>query len=247
MRKSPLLIGLSAAGVLLSLACGGSPTDVSDLSIDIPETPAVAGTEISGDFASWKLPDDLESKLKALGYTVDECSLYSEDGETYAECEAHKGETWVLAELNEWGSTTDAMYMAEDNPMAARDGKRVLETTIFNGDAASEAGKALCPKGTKIHTLKADAVAEQLKGMGWTIDETSQEQDPEMVYGEVFAEKDGATLLVEWSYQRGSTGGSEYIRELTGGVMLIGQGDEDVFTLSVLDSKASVALLKKMK
>lgn len=246
MRKSPLLIGLTAGGVLLSLACGGSPTDVSDLSIDIPETPSV-GTEISGDFASWKLPDDLESKLKSLGYTVDECSTYSEDGETYAECEAHKGETWVLAELDEWSSTTDAMYMAEDNPMAARDGKRVLEVTVFNGDAANEAGKKLCPKGTKIHTLKVDTVAEQLKGMGWTIDESSQDQDPDMVYGEVFAEKGESTLLVEWSYARGSTGGDEYIRELSGGVVVIGQGDEDVFTLSVLDMSASTALLKKMK
>lgn len=255
MTKSIVRVGLVASFIGFGLACGGGTTDG-----DISTTPAPAGDQAaapagdgaaapaatgSADFKNWS-DKDVEQRLKAAGWTVEECYSSREDGEEYNDCDAVKGNLAAAVELTKYTNEEDARWTVEDEPAAVRDGKVALEVTVYDGDSAAKVLDQVAPKGTKINAIESSKVEAALKGLGFKIEESSRSREDGMIYEEVYGTKGAGYAVVDWSYKEGGKGGQE-IRITESGSAVVTQGYEDVVSIVILDADKAKALLNDIR
>ncbi len=242
MRSTLTRAGLVVGLVGFGLACGGGATETNELSVtpstDRAATPAAAG---SNKFAEWS-DKDIEARLKADGWTIEECYSSREDGEEYNDCDAVKGKLAAAIELSKFKSEDDARWTVEDEPAALRDGKATLEVTVYDGEAAARVLDQMSPKGARIAQIDSATVESALKGLGYSITESSRSREDGMVYQEVMGTQGDSYAIVDWSYNENGNGGQE-LRLDEGGTAVITQGYEDVVSIVIMDADKAKDLL----
>jgi hypothetical protein len=250
MHNNHVRLALITGFIGFGLACGGGTTETTGVSpapaptgdqVAAPAAPAAVG---SSRFSEWS-DKDIEARLKAAGWTVEECYSSREDGEEYNDCDASKGQMAAAVELSKYKSEEDARWTVEDEPAAVRDGKVALEVTVYDGEAATKVLSGVAPKGQKIAGIDSAAVESALKGLGYEIDESSRSREDGMVYQEVMGTRGDSYAIVDWSYNENGNGGQE-IRIDEGGTAVVTQGYEDVVSIVIMDADKAKALLAEL-
>jgi hypothetical protein len=135
--------------------------------------------------------------------------------------------------------------MAEDNPAAARDGKRVIEITVFDGAAGKAMGEMIVPPGKKLDSVDINAASKTLEGKGWSIEEMSSSNSSGYSSMELIGIKGGNVLVFEIDMRDGDKLSRDE-RSIEEGMFFIEQGDESFLTVAVLDEAQGTKLLKGM-
>ena len=254
--RSKLILPAFFLTAALGLACGGGDTTTTtttlseegDLSQNTTTRPAAdAVNVIVGEpLGKWADPmGETKTRLLALGWSVDSCDMYKDDGEAYYNCSATKGELWADVDITDLSDTQDAKWLAEDNPAAKRDGKRVIEVTIFDGGAGKTLGEMILPAGKKMDSLDMGVAAKVMESKGWDIEEQSSSSSGGYASLEMIGIKGGNVLVVEADMETGQKLTRDE-RSIEEGMFFVQQADESFFTVAVLDEAQGTKLLKSM-
>ena len=246
MHTRSLRVALGAAFVLTALACGSSstPSSTSTPATPAAEAPSEAAAPSGSSLSKWKVPDELESRLEAQGWKVGECWKDKSEGMIAAGCEATKGELVASVDWTQWVDAEEAGWMAE-TPNTVRDGKVTLSATVFDAGKARSLGEQVLPKGSAVTSLSTDMLENAAKQAGYSLESSDYGKEGEWVYTEVVGTRGEDLLLFEAEYTKGSTGGDEE-REVSGGIYMVFQGDDDSFTVGVTDTNAATQLVQAL-
>ena len=255
--RSKLILPAFLLTAALGLACGGGDTttttttlsedgDLSQNTSIRPAADAVVGTVSGEALGKWGDPmAETKKRLGTLGWSVDSCDMYKDSGEVYYNCSATKGQLWADVDISDLSDTQDAKWLAEDNPAAKRDGKRVLEVTVFDGGAGKTLGEMILPSGKKMDTLDMSAASKILQSKGWDIEEQSSSSSGGYTSMEMIGIKGGNVLVVEADMEDGAKLSRDE-RSIEEGMFFVQQADESFFTVAVLDEAQGTKLLKSL-
>ncbi|MFT5584576.1 MAG: hypothetical protein ACI9VR_002161 [Cognaticolwellia sp.] len=254
--QSKLILPAFFIAAVLSLACGGgettsitSPSEEGDLSQTTASRPASdkVGVKLSSEpLAKWADPlAQAKARLTSLGWTVDSCEMFKDGGEVYYNCSANKGEQWADVDISDLADTQSAEWQAEDNPSALRDGKRVIEVTVFDGAAGKVLGELILPPGKKLDTVDMNAASATFESKGWAIEEVSSSSSSGYTSLELIGVKGGNVLVFEIDMLEGEPL-SRDTRSIEEGMFFVEQADESFLTVAVLDEAQGTTLLQAM-
>lgn len=245
--RSKILVPALSLFTLVALACGGREVSTSEgagassSSGSTPSTPAA-----SGPIGGWADPmTELSSRLGAQGWEVSSCEMYTDDGDTYYDCEAAKGPAYAEISMADLSSLEDAKWMVEDEPAAVRDGKRGMLITVYDSAAGKALGEALLPAGSSIRGVERTKAEAAFKGLGYTISESSSGTSDGYSTLEVYGSKSGMNASFTVEYPTSGKGGAED-RSTDEGLFMVFQGDEDSLIVLVDDENQAKALLKAL-
>lgn len=248
MHSKTLVPALSLF-TLFALACGGGEVSTSDGVAVSPgsEGAASSAPSASGDIGSWSDPmSEVNSRLSAQGWSVSSCDMYTDDGDTYYDCEAAKGEAYAEVEMADFSSRDDAKWFVEDEAAAVRDGKRGMLVTVYDGGAGEALGDSMLPAGSPVRGLDRSKLEAGFKAQGYTITESSSSSSSSSdgyQTIDVYGTKSGVNASVTLEYPTKGKGGAED-RETDEGLFMVFQGDEDSLVVLVDDEGQAKELLK---
>lgn len=255
--RKKLILPVLFVSAALGLACGGGDTTTTtttlsedgELSQNTSTRPAaelVGGTVSGEELGKWGDPmAETKKRLGTLGWSVDSCDMYKDSGETYYNCSATKGELWADVDISDLSDTQDAKWLAEDNPAAKRDGKRVLEVTVFDGSAGRALGEMILPVGKKMDTLDINAASKILESKGWSVEEMSSSSSGGYTSTELVGIKGGNVVVLETDLEDGQKLTRDE-RSIEEGMFFVQQSDDSFFSIAVLDEAQGSKLLKSM-
>lgn len=239
----------------LALACGGGDTTTTtttlgedgDLTTTTSTEPAADAVQVGGEaLGKWGDPQsEMKKRLTTLGWGVESCDMFKDEGKVYSSCQASKGDLWAEVEVNDYEDRQSAEWMSEDDPSAFRDGKRVLSVTVYDGGVAKTLGEMVLPPGTKLDDFDMTAASKTLQGKGWQIEEMSTSTSDGYTMNEMAGSKGLNILVIETEFETGSRL-SRDTRTIEEGLFFVEQGDEAYFTAVVLDQAKGASLLKSL-
>jgi hypothetical protein len=254
--NSKLLLPAFFLTAALSLACGGSETTTAS---DLYEDGALSRTRTSRPVSDWVVvpvsADSLgkwadpqaqaRARLSSLGWTVDSCDTGKDQDKVYYKCSAIKGEQWADLDIYDLVDTQSAEWLAEGNPAALRDGKRVLEVTVFDGAAGRALGELVLPPGKTLDSIDMKAAAATIESMGWSVEEMSSSSSSGYTSLELIGVKGGNVAVFEVDMLDGAKLSRDE-RSTWEGMFLVEQAEESFLTVAVLDEGQGAELLKSL-
>lgn len=251
--RSKLILPAFFLTVALSLACGGGDTStlsegegLSQATTSPPASELMGANAFGEPLGKWADPQaQVKARLTTLGWSVDSCERGQDGGGAYHYCSANKGDQWADVDISDLGDEKSAKWLAEDNPSALRDGKRVLEVTVFDGAAGQAIGELILTPGQKLNSVDINAASKTLEGKGWSIEERSNSSSGGYTSLELIGVQGGDVLVFEIDIADGEKL-SRDDRKIDEGMFLVEQGDASFLTVVVLDEAQGTTLLKSL-